>query len=218
MKNNSTTTIVSIIGIIVLAGTVAYFGGTNSESSSRPATGATNDPHNHSAPANVSSALLDSLMNKPAPDFSLTDRDGKTYSSDNVRGKNVILFFNEGLMCYPACWNQIVALANDERLKDDSTVVLSVVVNSKEDWQEAIDKMPELGKATVVFDNNASVSKKFGVLSTSSSMHPGSLPGHTFVIIDTEGVVRYVLDDPQMGMRNDELTAEVSKLLKGNTK
>lgn len=170
------------------------------------------DSHGHPIAANVSSASFDNLMNKVAPSFELADRDGNVFSSENLRGKNVVLFFNEGLMCYPACWNQIVAFDADERFKKDDTVVLSVVIDSPAEWQQAIRKMPELAGATVVFDKGASVSNKFGMLKTASSMHYGSFPGHTYVIIDKEGAVRYVFDDPNMALRNDQLSEELKKL------
>ncbi|MBI4101358.1 MAG: redoxin domain-containing protein, partial [Candidatus Nealsonbacteria bacterium] len=170
------------------------------------------DSHGHPIAANVSSAALDNLIDKAAPSFQLVDRDGKIYSSESLRGKNVVLFFNEGLMCYPACWNQIVAFSNDERFGGDDTVVLSVVIDSAEEWQQAIKKMPELAKATVVFDNGASVSNKFGMLKTASSMHYGAFPGHTYVLMDKEGLVRHVFDDPNMALHNDQLSAELKKL------
>lgn len=215
----------SIIGIVALAGLLFYFGvalaglrsylgGKNQSPLSTNTPNTTIDPHGHNTGISADPALLNSMINKPAPDFSLTDRDGKVYSSDTLRGKNVVLFFNEGLMCYPACWNQIALLSQDRRFKSNDTVALSVVVDPKEDWQQAVNKMPELAQATVVFDNNASVSKKFGVLTAPSSMHPGLFPGHTYVVIDREGIIRYVLDDPNMGMHNDHLAAEISKFSK----
>ena len=50
------------------------------------------------------------------------------------------------------------------------------------------------------------------MLTLDSSMHYGSLPGHTYVIIDKEGIVRYVYDDPRMAINNDLLVAELGKL------
>lgn len=209
MKSNIET-ILSVAGAILLVGVLFYFGGRNQTST--PASNTAIDPHGHNTIANVSLAALNDLVNKSAPDFSLADRDGKIYSPAKLRGKNIILFFNEGLMCYPACWNQIMSLARDERFKNEDKVVLSVVVDSKEDWQKAINKMPELAQATVVFDDGAIVAKKFGVLTTPSSMHVGLFPGHTYVLIDKEGIVRFVFDDPSMGIRNDQIVAEIAKL------
>ena len=72
--------------------------------------------------------------------------------------------------------------------------------------------MPELAGATVLFDGNREVSKKYGVLTLPSSMHKGQFPGHSYVLIDKEGTVRYIRDDVSMAVRNDELSAEVDKL------
>ncbi|MFA4819006.1 MAG: peroxiredoxin family protein [Patescibacteria group bacterium] len=210
-KKINVSTIVIAIVIIAAIGLLIWGGSQNKTSA--PAV----DQHGMPIAANTSVAPLNELVNKSAPDFALADKDGKIYSLNELRGKNIVLFFNEGLMCYPACWNQIVSLSQDERFKNDDTVILSVVVDSKEDWQRAVNKMPELVQAAVVFDNNASVSKKFGVLATPSSMHPGSLPGHTYVLIDKEGIIRYVFDDPNMGIRNDQLVAEISKLSPSST-
>lgn len=193
-KNNVSTIIIAVI-IVAAVGFLIWSGSKNK----------------NSAPA-VDQYGMPISVNKPAPDFALADKDGKIYSLNELRGKNIILFFNEGLMCYPACWNQIVALAKDERFKNADTVVLSVVVDPPEEWQKAIEKMPELAEATVVFDKDATVSKKFNTLKTASSMHYGSLPGHTYVIIDKEGIIRYVFDDPDMGIRNDQLMTEIAKI------
>lgn len=155
---------------------------------------------------------LEGLLNNPAPQFSLEDRDGNKYSSENLKGKNVVLFFNEGIMCYPACWGQMSSLGADSRFQGPDVVALSVVVDSKNDWISAIRKMPELEKATMVFDTQKSVSRAFNVLATPSSMHYGSLPGHTYVLIDKQGIVRFVYDDPRMAINNDLIFSEVQKL------
>lgn len=149
------------------------------------------------------------LIGKSVPQFSLTDINGKEYSSKNLKGKNVVLFFNEGLMCYPACWNQIAKFGSDSRFNSSDTVALSVVVDPKTEWKQAIDKMPELAAATTLFDDGGAVSRAFNVLKTDSSMHYGMLPGHTYVIIDKAGIVRDVYDDPRMAIRNDEIFAKI---------
>src|SRR3989344_5869865 len=155
---------------------------------------------------------LDGLLNKPAPSFSLNDRSGINYSSENLKGKKVALFFSEGLACYPACWNQITSFATDQRFNTSDTVALSVVLDSPEDWQKVTQKMDGIDKANIVFDKGGQISRSFGMFSLTSSMRQGTSPGHTYVIIDKQGIVRYVFDDPSMAIRNDQIALELNKL------
>lgn len=151
-------------------------------------------------------------VGKQAPDFSLESIDGKTIKLSDYRGKNVVLFFNEGTMCYPACWDQMVALGNDARFNTGDVVAFSVVVDQKSEWEKIIRRVPQLSKAKILFDTTRAVSSAYDVLSLPSSMHPGSYPGHTYFIIDKELIVRYIFDDPKMAIRNDLLISELSKL------
>lgn len=168
-------------------------------------TQATDTMANHTSQQRADEMALQALLGKPAPDFSLESYDGKQVKLSDYKGKYVVLFFNEGIMCYPACWNQMTALANDQNLNSDQTVTLSIVVDRKQDWKTAVDKMPELALATVLFDPNRTTSQLYGVLSLTSSMHKGQLPGHTYVIVDKKGIIQYVKDDVKMGVRNTEL-------------
>ena len=166
----------------------------------------------HHKPQPTNNAVFESLLNKPAPDFSLVDYSGRTVSLKSLQGKNVLLFFNEGLMCYPACWNQIVAFGQDTDLKQAGVTVLNITVDPKPQWADAIVKMPELAAATVLFDQDKKISSAYGVLTLTSSMHRGQFPGHSYVLVDKTGVVKFVWDDPQMAVRNSELLAKVNNL------
>lgn len=166
----------------------------------------------HHKPQPTNNTVFEDLLNKPAPDFSLVDYDGQTVNLKSLLGKNVLLFFNEGLMCYPACWNQIVAFGKDTSLKQAGVTILNITVDPKPQWTEAIAKMPELTAATVLFDQDKKVSSTYGVLTLTSSMHRGQFPGHSYVLVDKKGVVRLVWDDPQMAIRNSELLAKINGL------
>ena len=165
----------------------------------------------HHGGAPVDAAIFNNLIDKPAPDFVLESYDGTKVTLSELKGKNVILFFNEGLMCYPACWNQISAFGKDTQLQSKA-VVLNITADPKDDWKQALDKMPELAGATVLFDSSRQVSQEYGVLTLPSSMHKGEFPGHSYVIINKEGIVKFVRDDVQMAVRNNELIAELSKI------
>ena len=166
-------------------------------------------PMDHSA---HDESTFNSWVGKEAPNFTLYSFQGEKVSLDQLRGKRVILFFTEGVMCYPACWNQIVAFGKDNAFNNESSTVLIITVETKNSWEQAVKKMPELAASTVLLDSGASISREYGVLSLPSSMHKGQYPGHTYLILDKDGIVRHVLDDPQMAVRNDELKVELEKL------
>lgn len=214
MNKNNFKKMLLVVVVVLVGITFLYGEFGNKPSGPHPAGTSSNTVSNsaRNGTVSVSSVTLNDIVGKQTPAFSFADRDGNIYSSDNLRGKKVVLFFTEGLMCYPACWNQITSFAKDAHFKNADTLVLSVVVDSKEDWQKAINQMPELAQATVVFDKNSAASKQFGILSAPSSMHPGSMPGHTYVIIDEQGIVSSVIDDPSMSINNDKVFAEIQKL------
>ena len=216
-KRDNSILILGILGIVVVAviAVVVYAGhhpgGPDHLASPTPATVvASKTP----APAVASTSVMsfNDLKDKPAPAFSLTDLNGKVYTRESLRGKTAVLFFTEGLMCYPACWNQIIGFDRDARFKGWDIMALSIVVDPKEEWQNAIKKLPELGQGTVLFDVGGAVSTKFGMLTAKSSMHFGAMPGHTYVLMDKDGIVRYIFDDVNMGVRNDLLITEIQKL------
>ncbi len=135
-------------------------------------------PGNNSAPKEGESA----------PDFSLPSVNGETFSLSDFKGKkNVLLFFQEGIMC-PPCWQQQV----DLELKKADLDALNV-----EPVMITVDPPAALAQAkaqygitsTVLYDNDLKVSRQYDVLT--DSMHPGERPGHVFVLVDKEGKIRW---------------------------
>lgn len=149
-----------------------------------------------------------SAVGQKAPDFTLTKRDGSPFKLSDYQDKTIVLFFNEGSMCYPACWNQMASLGNDKRFNTGNVITASIVIDAKDKWDKIISSQPKYGVGTILFDTNKAVSGAYDVLNVPSSMHKGSFPGHTYVIIK-QGVITYVLDDPNMALNNEFL---VSKL------
>ncbi len=169
------------------------------------------DDH-HKPPPPADDTVFKSLLDKSAPEFTLEAYEGGKISLKDLKGKNVVIFFTEGAMCYPSCWDQMVAMAKEPRLNDDKTVSLSIAVDPKNDWAQAVKQMPELGSSTVLLDVDKKVTSTYGVLTLNSSMHRGQFPGHTYIIVDKDGVVRFLLDDADMRIRNKELLKELDKI------
>ena len=211
MINVNKSTIIWVSSIIVFIGALIgvsfYLGAKNNQASDQA-----NHPAEHHEGQSVYEDKFNALIGKQPPDFTLYSYDNKKVTISSQKGKKVVLFFTEGVMCYPSCWNQIAAFGKDEVFKREDTVVFSIVVDTKNEWEKAIEKMPELGATTVLFDASKTISKEYGVLSLPSSMHKGQFPGHTYLILDKDGIVRFIKDDLQMAVRNDELRAELEKL------
>src|SRR3989344_67745 len=96
----------------------------------------------------------------------------------------------------------------------DQIQAISILADSAEDWQKAIAEMPKLAKARTLFDENAATSRRLGMLTTASSMHRGMLPGHTYVLLNKDGIVNYIFDDPNMAIANDMLLRKIEELNK----
>ena len=92
------------------------------------------------------------------------------------------------------------------------SAVFSIVADPKSEWEKIVKETPSFANAKILFDTTKVASRAYDVLSLKSSMHPGSFPGHTYFIIDKEGILRYVFDDPSMAIRNDLLISELAKL------
>jgi len=166
----------------------------------------------HAPPPPADNARFNSLVNNAAPEFTLDSYDGKKVSLSDYKGKNVVLFFSEGAMCYPSCWDQINAFTKDSGFAKKDAVVLTIVVDPKTEWDGVVKQDPRIASATVLLDVSKQVSKDYGVLTVDSSMHRGNFPGHTYVVIDKNGIVRAELDDPNMKINNKELLADLSEI------
>ncbi|MBI4092615.1 MAG: redoxin domain-containing protein [Candidatus Kerfeldbacteria bacterium] len=213
-RNSNSGGVIAIIITIIVTGGVIFLALSNNTNANPggSSSAAANPADHHGGTSSGPISDLNTLIGKPAPDFTLSDHGGQSYALKDLRGKTVVLFFNEGLMCYPACWNQIAALGDDQRFSGDDVIALSIVTDNPGEWDKAIRQMPELAKATIVHDTNSKVSRSYGVLTTASSMHYGQFPGHSYVVIDKDGVVRHVYDDPNMAIHNDQLIEEITKL------
>ncbi len=152
-----------------------------------------------------------------APDFSLADIAGETFTLSSYRGKShVLLFFSEGLACAP-CLRQITDLDQlNQQFSEHHVVVVSVTgdpVNLLADW--ARSSGPQYGR--LLSDQSLTVSKMYDLLGPDVSMMPGTAPGHTFILVDDDGVIKWRADygPNNMYVPNDQIMAEVNRALGG---
>lgn len=150
-----------------------------------------------------------------APDFTLPMVNGSTFHLGDYKGKsNVLLFFNEGLDCTP-CLNQIVDLDKDYN-EFKSRNILVVAIST--DPQSSLAQWATLNKISnvlVLSDQNLSVDTTYETLGSNVSMMPGTRAGHTFVLVDTSGVIKWREDYGPgiMYVEDNEIISNIMKAL-----
>jgi peroxiredoxin len=144
-----------------------------------------------------------------APAFTMESTAGKQVSLSDYSGKNVLLYFSEGVGC-DACFYQMVDIQkNLSKFTADNTVVLPVVMNSAQDTEQA---MAQFGlKTPFLIDSTGQVSSEYHVLGT--GMH-ANLPGHAFVLVNAAGDLVWSQDYPSMYVSTGSLLSKISSLVK----
>lgn len=141
---------------------------------------------------------------RTAPDFTLTDTNGRAVHLADYRGRNVVLYFNEGAGCQ-SCLYQ---MADIENHADDfaaaKVAVLPIVMNTAD--QIRADMAANNVETPFLIDVDGTVSRAYGTLG--KGMHPG-LPGHSFVLIDTHGTQRWYGEYPSMYLSPADLIHQI---------
>ncbi len=143
----------------------------------------------------------------PAPTFTLTDTTGDRVDLAAFRGRNVILYFSEGAGCQ-SCLLQMAQIENKQAEFDAANItVLPIVMNTKD--QITADMAANNVKTPFLLDDGT-VSTEYGTIGR--GMHAG-LPGHSFVVIDTNGMQRWYGEYPSMWLEPADLLAKAQAAL-----
>ena len=123
-----------------------------------------------------------------APAFALPSTTGGTVSLADLRGKTVLLFFQEGIGCEP-CWQQIKDLeAAQPRLH--SAGIDSLVTVTTNTLDQLKQKASDEGLTTpVLADTDFAVSRQYNA--NAYGMMGQSADGHTFVLVGPDGRIRW---------------------------
>jgi peroxiredoxin len=140
---------------------------------------------------------------RPAPDFTLTDTNGGTIHLADLRGQNVVLYFNEGAGCQ-SCLLQMVDIERNADLFTALNVrTLPIVMNTADQIRA---DMAVNGVRTPFLIDDGTVSAAYGTLG--KGMHAG-LPGHSFVLIDSAGMQRWYGEYPSMYLSSADLADQI---------
>lgn len=157
-------------------------------------------------------------VGRVAPTFSLpVANGGGTFSLASERNHtNVLLFFNEGLSCSP-CLTQMQQLDSDAlEFQAVHVMIVSITGNSLSDLS-AWAANNHVSHTEVLADSSLRVSNEYDTTGAAVSMMPGAAPGHTFILVNYSGIVRWRADygPSDMSVPDSEVLAAVESALGG---
>jgi peroxiredoxin len=143
-----------------------------------------------------------------APDFSLKDQNQKDVKLSDFRGKNVVLAF------YPLDWSPVCSKEHACFVDDLSgfqgvnAQVLGISVDSAWSHKAFAEKLGISYPLLADFEPKGAVASKFGLY-----LGDKGITNRASVIVDKQGVVRYVQVYEILSQRNNQdLVAELKKL------
>lgn len=155
----------------------------------------------------LTSQTTSATTSNTAPDFTMRTTSDTTVTLSKLRGKPVLLYFNEGAGC-GAC---IMQMSEIEKRKADfdalGITVLPIVMNTK---AEILTDMAQYGVTTPFLLDDGTASKAYGTLG--KGMH-ADLPGHSFALIDAAGVQRWFGEYPSMWLEPAKILSEIKTRL-----
>ena len=143
-----------------------------------------------------------------APPFTLMSTDGAPVSLSDYRGRNVLLYFNEGVGC-GACFSQMAEFEqSSQALSAAGVTVVPIVANPVADVRQ---EMAQFGLHTpYLIDPDTRVSQAYSMLG--QGMH-ANLPGHGFALVDASGRLRWHMEYPSMYVSTSDLLAAIGPYL-----
>ena len=155
----------------------------------------------------LSSRPTSTATTRVAPDFTLTDTTGQQVHLADLRRHNVVLYFNEGAGC-GACLQQMTSIEQNKAAYDAANItVLPIVMNTRE---QITADMTQYGVKTPFLLDDGTVSRAYDTLG--HGMH-AELPGHGFVLIDSNGIQQWKGEYPSMWLAPNELLDQVTQHL-----
>lgn len=149
-----------------------------------------------------------------APDFSLPSTAGKTISLSEYKGKNIFLFFNEGVMCAP-CWQEVSKLERfKQEFNNSNTVIIPISVDDQKIWDPILQEEKII--TPILIDADRKVTKLYKALGTPSSMHDDRA-GHTYIHITPDGKIHSSADFPNMNVPTNVLLQHIQEYQNGKS-
>lgn len=126
-----------------------------------------------------------------APPIRLAATSGETFDLASLRGKFVLLFFQEGIMCQP-CWDQLKDI--ESKGQGFRTIGIDTVVSITTDPIDALKEkaINDRLSSPVLSDPDLAVARSYDT--NSYGMMGKSRNGHTFILVGADGRIRWRAD------------------------
>ncbi len=126
-----------------------------------------------------------------APPVVLPSTDGGAFNLADLRGQTVLLYFQEGLMCQP-CWEQLTAIEANHGQLDELGIdkIVSITTDPLDLLEQKV--ADEKLSSPVLSDPDLAVSQAYET--NLYGMMGASYNGHSFILIDENGVIRWRAD------------------------
>lgn len=174
-----------VIGIIILGGVVAVVARPDKQSSA---------PGSSDASAKIGTGL-----GNKAPDFTVTDYDGKQIKLSDFQGKPV--FINFWASWCPFCLDEMPTMAKVQQEFGDQYVTLAINRAEKLDRaRQFSDQVGVTGKMALVLDADDSIYRSFGYFAMPVS-----------IFVDKDGIIQDVKQGP---LQEQELRNKINSILK----
>ena len=154
-------------------------------------------------------------IGKQAPTFTLPVVNGSTFSLINYEVKgDVLLYFHEGLTCSP-CLQQAIDLNKDYQSFRALNITMVAISTDSQASLAQRAQLNGINHVLVLSDQNLSVDKLYSTLGGNVSMMAGTRAGHTFVLVNPSGTIKWRADygPGTMYVQDSDLASSVTKAL-----
>lgn len=126
-----------------------------------------------------------------APEIKLPATDGSTFDLAAMRGKTVLLYFQEGLTCQP-CWDQLKDIQTN--ISQFKALGIDQVVSITTDPLNALQqKVSDEGITIPVLSDTQLVASN-AYSANGYGMMGNSRDGHTFIVVGPDGTIKWRAD------------------------